>query len=108
MGVKKKNHKKNLNESGVKKEFPLSQNIKEIPLFSFVRKDRQTDTDRQTNKQTDKHPQPCSENKTFGILRSASRQQAIPLVLNGKDNIIFNAFYPHHNTLILFYNHRYY
>ena len=29
------------------KEFPLSQNIKEIPLFSFVRKNKQTD--RQTN-----------------------------------------------------------
>ena len=54
-----------------KKEFPLSQNIKEIPLFSFVRKDKQTDrqTNRQTDKQTDKHPQPCSENKPFGILR---------------------------------------
>ena len=35
-----------------KKEFPLSQNIKEIPLFSFVRKDKQTD--RQTNRQTDR------------------------------------------------------
>ena len=45
-----------------KKEFPLSQNIKEIPLFSFVRKDRQTD--RQTHRQTDKHPQPCSHDVT--------------------------------------------
>ena len=71
-----------------KKDFPLSQNIKEIPLFSFVRKDkptnrqtnRQTDkqtntqTDkqthkqrnRQTDKQTDKHSQSCSENMPFG------------------------------------------
>ena len=39
-----------------KKEFPLSQNIKEIPLFSFVRKDKQTNrqTNRQTDRQTDK------------------------------------------------------
>ena len=61
-----------------KKEFPLSQNIKEIPLFSFVRTDgqtdrqtdrrteRQTETDRQTHRQTDKHPQSCSENMPFG------------------------------------------
>ena len=37
--------------------------------ISFVRKDRQTD------RQTNKHPQPCSENKPFGNLkRIASRQ----------------------------------
>ena len=47
-----------------KKEFPLSQNIKEIPLFSFVRKDKQTN--KQTDKQTDKHSQSCSENMPFG------------------------------------------
>ena len=51
-----------------KKEFPLSQNIKEIPLFSFVRKDRQTD--RQGDKHTDR--QTNTLNRVVKTSRSAS------------------------------------
>ena len=37
-------------------------------IFPYVRKDKQT------NRQTDKHPQTCSENKPFGNPTVASRQ----------------------------------
>ena len=55
-----------------KKEFPLSQNIKEIPLFSFVRKDKQTD--RQTNRQTNILNRVVKTSRSASLGRIASRQ----------------------------------
>ena len=71
---------------GVKKSWgggngiPFKSKYKGNP-FIFICAERQTDrqtntqTDRQRYRQTDKHPQPCSENKPFGILRRIVSRQ---------------------------------
>ena len=66
-----------------KKEFPLSQNIKEIPLFSFVRKDKQTDrqTNRQTDKQTNILNRVVKTSRSASLGRIASRQKCLGRVI---------------------------